>query len=368
MYVRVHNHREHAVHVWAYDIGVAGRVSTLAGAAAAGIPVDPGEEWVLGDPVGRGAEIRLAWPAGDGPNTDRARPATVIVVVSSVPQDLDVFDQRDSPRRDPTPRARSPLERRFDQIVDGTARDVGWEAVPPVRHLVRAVDYDLVPTPPPRVDRASFEIDERPDIPTRLLSAARIAPADVEVRLSSLAAHHNRSFRCAAVRLDAVVVTMDPARQPHWRVWTERFADVKDGVELALAPAPLYRGPAVDSLDLAVWVSCDDGDAPDLANLLASTAPDASRRPPGGRRRWGLVRATYALIDVGASVVTACDGALRGASGTVAGLYRTALPALGGSDAHRPVRQNMVRARDFSFTYTIETVARGAGSTGPSQT
>jgi hypothetical protein len=363
MYARVHNQGEHAVYAWVYDIGVAGRVRRLAGAPATGVPVGPGAEWVLGDSAGHGAEIRFAWPTGEGPDIDHARPTTVLLVVSSAPQDLDVFGRGDAP-----PGVRSPLERRFDQIVSGTARHVGCEAVPSVRYLVRAVDFDLVPTPPPRVDQTSFQVDERPDIPTRLLSATRPAPVEVDVRVSGLVAHHNRSFRCATLRLDAVVVTMDPEGRPLWRVHTERFADVKDGVQLPRAPALLYRGPAGDQLDLAVWVSCDDGGAPDLADLLASTAPHVSDRKPGGRRPCGPVQTTYAAIDIGASVVTACDGALRGASGTVAGLYRTTLPALGGSDAHRPVRQNMVRARDFSFTYTIEMVAQGVGSTGRSQT
>ena len=366
MYARVHNRGDHAVYVSAFDVGVAGHIGLLTSGSPAGVRVDPGARCLLGGAADRGAGIGLSWPAEpDAPGVDHARPATILVVAASMPQDLDVFDRRDPPERGTLRGARSALERRFDQIVAGAPREVEGDAGPPVRYRVHAIDFELVPAALPRAERAVFQVDERPDTAARVLSAARTAPADVTVSVSNLLAHHNRSLRCGKIRLDAVVVTADRDGHPCWRVHTVRFAGIQDGVPVRPDPDSVYCGPICDQLDLAVWVACDNRGSPDLAELLARLPPDAGPPEPGGRHPLGPARATCATIDAAASIMDSCADVLGKEAGDIAGLYRVVWPAADFAGAGRPVRQNRVRARDFSFTCTVEAV-RGSGGTATS--
>ena len=136
------------------DIGVSGRVGILTDSSPSGEPLDPGGEYTFGfndlKNVLQGQQ--LVWPA----ELERAvpRPETVIVLVTSQPQHIRGLEQHGvrsaaAPRPGGSALA-SPLERWFDQIASGGTRDIARVGGRSVRYTVRAVHFELVPTPPPR--------------------------------------------------------------------------------------------------------------------------------------------------------------------------------------------------------------------------
>lgn len=365
IYVRVRNNGDKRVYVSLVDIGVSAKVTVLNKATPSGEAVEPGADYTFGwndlKQTLRGS--RLSWPAG----LVRAlpRPETIIVLVTSEPQDIRSLEQhevRDAKgMRSFETGPRSSLERLFDQIGYGGTRDLTGEEGPPVQYAVRTVDFELVPAPPPVAEEPEFQVDDRPESSVLLWSPRSVVPEPVAVRLSDLVVHHNRAFRSADIRLDAMVLTRGPDRQPVYAAQTERFHNIRDGQTLPLDKMLIYHGPVVDYLDLAVWVSRDLTNSLALADLMQEKLTDPDVRLVMGQVGSILVgapQAAMAVAAIGASAVliNAAYHLLTGIVGQSIGLYRTSLLASEQFGVGRPADQCTIRAQDFSFRYQVESV------------
>lgn len=367
IYVRVRNNGDERVHVSLVDIGVSSRISILNTATPGGEVVDPGEVYTFGwngmKDVLQGS--RLTWP--DGLAGAQPRPETMLILVTSEPQDirgleqLDVRGARDGGALVEASGPRSSLERVLDQIDHGGVRDLTAEDGPPVRYTVRTVDFELVPAPPPVGEDPEFQVDDRPEPSVLLWSPKGFAPTEVAVRLSDLVVHHNRAFRSADIRLDAMVLTRSLDGEPAYAAQTERFSNIRDGETLPLEKMLVYHGPAVDYLDLAVWVSRDTSGSLALADLMQEKlAPDLRTALGGaGGILAGAPQAAMAMAAIGASAVliNTAYHLLTGIVGRSIGLYRTTILAGERFGIGRPAGQCTVRAQDFSFTYLVEDVS-----------
>lgn len=364
IYLRVRNNGKERVYVSLVDVGVSSKITILDTTTPSGQAVDPRTEYTFGwnelKRVLQGS--KLTWPPGLAQALPR--PETVIVLATSEPQHIRGLEQpgvrgsasffEDGPR--------STLERLLDQIDHGGLRDLTREAGPPVRYAVRTVDFELVPAPPPVSEEPEFQVDDRPEPSVMLWSPKTAAPAAVAVRLSDLVVHHNRAFRSADIRLDAIVLTTGTDGQPLYAAQTERFSNIRDGETLPLDRMLIYHGPVVDYIDLAVWVSRDASGSLALADLMQEKLTHADVQMAMGQIGGILVgapQAAMAVAAIGASavLVNAAYHLLTGIVGHSIGLYRTTFLAGERFGIGRPVDQCTVRAQDFSFTYLVEDVS-----------
>jgi hypothetical protein len=366
IYIRVRNRGEKRIYVSLVDIGVSSQVTILNTASPAGEAVDPGATYTFGwnDLKGVLQGSKVTWPAGLVQATPR--PETVIILATSQPQNIRGLEQpgvRDAPSWDARfveGQPRSALERVLDQIDHGGMRDLTPEEGSSVRYTVRAVEFELVPEPPPVAEEPEFQVDERPESSVLLWSPKSAVPTTVAVRLTDLVVHHNRAFRSADIRLDTIVLTRGADGQPVHAAQTERFSNVRDGDAIPLDKTLVYHGPVVDYLDIAVWVSRDASGSLALGDLMQEklTRPDVQIAM--GQVTAVLVGAPQAAIAVaaiGASAVlinTAYHLLSRTLGNSSIGLYRTTILASERFGIGRPADQCAVRAQDFSFRYLIE--------------
>ncbi|WBB80607.1 caspase family protein [Micromonospora sp. WMMD882] len=360
VYVRVRNDGPAPCHVSLVDIGVSARITVLTDTDQVGVRLAPGAEYVFGlDELDeRLCGVPLSWPDGLAP--DAGRLETILVLVTSTPQDVGLL-QQGAVRS--VPADRSPLEQLLAQVSTGGARDLTRQTGRAVRYAVRTIDFDLLPAAPPEAETARFLVDERPPPSARLLAPRGVAtPTTVAVRLDELVVHRNRALGSADVRVDAVVLTGggDPGR-PVYRAQTERFSDIGDGQRLPLDRMLLYHGPAVDYLDIAVWVSRDSTGSLALSDLLRDGLTHTETQAAGAQLA-GLVvaapqaAAAVAAVGAGAVVINLAYRLLRGVVGNSIGLYRTSLLAHEEFGVGRHPARGQRRAQDFSFVYTVEAV------------
>lgn len=312
--VEVRNESKTApIYVSLLDIGVSSRIASLYPASPSGLRLDPGVAYVFGsdDYTNALPGMEVTWPETVPPGAPREE--TYVVLVSSEPTDTRVLEQPSIARGKGSHLSR--LERHLSMIGAQDGRETTVLRGRPVTFSVHSITFDLDPQPAPPGETAVFQVDDRPSALTYR------GDTEIALRLSNLVAHHNRASRGSAVRLDALVLTEDAAGQPVHTVRTERFTDVADGEKLALRDSDLFRGTAHGHLDVAVWISQEDGD--DLDALLPSGEPVS--------------------VD---SVQHVLDQASRGTTS----VYRTSLTA---SAAPHRDQSFDVRARDFSFRCTV---------------
>lgn len=361
VYVRVRNEGRQSVYVSLVDIGVSARIALLTNFSPSGVRLSPGEEYVLGfdDLDGRLVGVPLIWPTGVPRSGSRLE--TILAIVTSAPQDVGLL-QQEGIRGHERSFGRSPLEDLFAQVALGTVRELGQAPGPSVRYAVRTIDFLLAPTPPPPAETVPFLVDDRPDSSVRLLATRGAAPSIVAVRLHELVVHRNRALGGADVRVDAVVLTGgDDAGQPVYRARTERFHNVRDGDRLPLDRMLIYHGPAVDYLDLAIWVSRDTTDSLALSDLLREQLGSQEVQEAGLQLAGLMVAApqaatAVAAVGAGAVIINVAYRLLLGAVGKSIGLYRTSLLAQEGFGVGRHPAQGLLRAQDFSFAFTIDAV------------
>ncbi len=332
--VEVRNDGHDTVYVSLLDIGVSAKISVLNTASPGGVRLDPGVKYVFGanDLIGGLPGMRVGWPSsvpGGGP-----RQETMLVLVTEEPTETRMLEQRGFRGwRDDGP---SQLEHHLWLLGPSGDREVAPPVGRPVRFSVHSLDFDLTPdsTAP---EQAVFQVDDRPPGG----QAEPLGRTPVTLSLSELVAHHNRSSRDTDVRLDALVITSDSTGRPALHTRTEHFSGITDGAGLALSGIPVFRGDAHDHLDIAVWISPDGRDQPDLGTLLRHAAPD------GGP--------VSALVD-------SAHQALGDAVGKATGVYRdTVTDRLPGSF--------VVRAQDFTFrcTVTVNSATVGSSPSGTGQ-
>jgi hypothetical protein len=179
----------------------------------------------------------------------------------------------------------------------------------------------------------------------------------VAVRIAELIVHHNRALGSADIRVDAVVFTGGSGNQPVYRAETMRFGNVRDGERLPLDNMLIYHGPAVDFLDIAIWVSRDTTGSLALGALLEDklTGPVVQA---AGAQMAGLAltaphaAAAVAVVGAGAVLVNTAYELLTGVVGASIGLYRTSLLA----QEQYGIGRHERHPQDFTFTFTVDAV------------
>ncbi|MEU1884020.1 caspase family protein [Micromonospora rifamycinica] len=359
IYFRVRNEGDDPVYVSLLDIGVSSRVSVLTHSDPGGVRLAPGRSYTYGwhEDLQRLTGVTMSWPEGIEAAT--ARPETVLALISDGPVDTSVLRQhgvRDGGSGTPAT-ARFGLSGLLSQIATGGYREVGDAPATQVRYAVASIDFMVSPTPPPTAERATFLVDDRPEQPVRLLAPRGATPARVAVRIADLVVHRNRAFGDADIRVDTLVLTGGSGDRPtHW-ARTLRFSNIRDRERLPLENVLIYHGPAVDFLDIAVWVSRDTTGSRDLSALLADRLTSPAVQSAGVEVA-GLALAApqaavaVAVLGAAAVLVNTAYELLTDLVGPSIGLYRTSLLAQERFGIGRHERH----PQDFSFTYSVDGV------------
>jgi hypothetical protein len=362
MYVSLRNDSRADVYVSMIDIGVGGGITVLTRESPSGVRLAQGKEYAVGfnGYTGVLVGVPLVWPSGLDP--DAARPETVLVLVSSAPQDVSALEQHGVGSKDGP---RSPLAALIAQISVGGERDLVVPAGPDGRYDVHVIEFELDPAP----QEGGFLIDERPSRAALLhtprpASFARSAPGTtVAIRLEELVVHRNRGWMGTDVRVDTIVLTGDHAKPADFacHARTEHFPRVRSGQSLPLDRMLLYYGPAVDYLDLAIWLSRDDAGGPGLGELLAEETAGFEMQEALARLTDGFgalpgVAAAATALGLAAVVVNVAYKLLRGQVGEVIGLYRGSMLANEDFGVGRHPEAETRRVRDFSLAYRIEEI------------
>jgi hypothetical protein len=357
VYFRLSNEGERPMFVSLVDIGVSSRITVLTHSDPGGVRLAPGASYTYGwdEDRQRLTGVELSWPGGvDG---TVPRPETVLALISDGPVDVSALRQQGVRGGGPQ-RARSGLESLLTQIATGAAREVGDAPTGQVRYAVQPIDFTVSPTLPPTAEVPTFLVDDRPEQSVRLLSPRGVAPATVAVRIAELIVHRNRALGSADIRVDAVVITGGSGEQPVYRAETMRFSNVRDGERLPLDNVLIYHGPAVDFLDIAVWVSRDTAGSLALSALLEEKLTSAAVQAAGAQVAGLALTAPHAAVAVavvgaGAVLLNTAYELLTGVVGPNIGLYRTSLLAAEQFGIGRHARH----PQDFSFTFAVDEVA-----------
>ncbi|WP_199515182.1 caspase family protein [Nucisporomicrobium flavum] len=357
VYFRLRNDGGETAYVSLVDIGVSARIAVLTAADPGGVRLAPGATYTYGwdEDLQRLAGVDVTWP--EGTDAALARPETVLVLISDAPVDVSVLQQQ-GVRGDADRLGAAPgLAGLIAQIATGATREIGGPPGKSVRYVVRAVDFTVSPTAPPEAEKATFLVDDRPPEPVRLLSPRGELPGRLAVRIAELIVHRNRALGSADIRVDAVVLTGGPGGQPVYRAETMRFSNVHDGERLPMDDVLIYHGPAVDFLDIAVWVSRDTSGSLALSALLEERLNSPALQAAGAEIA-GLAMtaphaaAAVAVLGAGAVLVNTAYELLTGVVGPSIGLYRTSLLAQEQFGIGRHERH----PQDFSFTYSVDAV------------
>lgn len=166
MFISVRNENNAPVYVTLVDIGASGRVTVLTNFAPSGVRLTPGErdEYVYGfdDFSGALEGIAVEWP--DGLDPAYARPETVLLFVTSEPQDFSALAQDGIAVARPEPGSASPLSAVLQQIASGRPRELRPASGAAGRYDVRALEFELEPAD----GRAGFLLEEDLTAPTAL--------------------------------------------------------------------------------------------------------------------------------------------------------------------------------------------------------
>ncbi|MBL7258048.1 caspase family protein [Paractinoplanes lichenicola] len=349
IYIRLRNNGDRAMFVSLLDVGIASRIEPLTAADPGGIRLAAGATYTYGwdEDRRRLTGVTVTWP--EGISTAVARPETVLALISDGPVDVGVLRQQ-GVRSATAPE--SPLERLLGQIATGATREIGDAPASRVRYAVVPIDFVVSPTPPPQAETAPFLVDDRPEQPVRLLSARGANPGRVAVRIGELIVHRNRALGSADIRVDAMVLTNGAGGVPAYHAETMRFSNVHDDERLPLDNALIYHGPAVDFLDIAVWVSRDTTGSQALGALLEQRLTSPEVQAAGLAIPSPHAAVAVAVAGAAAVLVNTAYELLLGVVGRSVGLYRTSLLAQEQFGLGRHQRH----PQDFSFTFSIEGV------------
>lgn len=361
VYVRVTNTGKEKLYFTLFDIGLAGKVTLLTASQPSGVGLEPVEDYTFGHKEGVGLTgVKLFWD--DGVPRDAPRRESLLVICSDRPQDLRALEAKGM--RDFKGTRGSPLQELIEQVTWGGTRGLGAEEQPDpdVRYAVSRVDFQVDPNPAPAQDQGSFLIDDRPERAFRAMipEAKGKLPSTVDVRFTDLIVHSNRALFSTDIRLDVLVVTAPTGANASqvYEIKTATFHRIKDGDRLPFDNLLVYHGPVAHFLDMAVWVSRDQKDSLDLAELFktefnsnefksaASLLVGLAVAAPQAALVVGALGASATLINIGTKL-------LLQAVGKSVGLYRTSHLAFERFGAGRHPANGLLRAQDFSFGYEI---------------
>lgn len=356
IYVRLRNDSARSLYFYVFDLGVAHRVA-LVSVEHSGLLIGPNQELTIGQRIdGPLVGSPLVWP--DGLPADGPRPETLLVIVTTEPYDLSGLTQEGIVTR--TPRGVSPLARELAAVYGNATRD--W--APPRGDGFAAVhlDFDLSPDPPAPAETAKFEVDERPHPSTRAVRPVRpgralrtAEPRTVAVRVTDLVVQQNRALGSADIRVDTLVLTGGGGDRLPELAKTAWFPRIRDGERLPLDNLLIYHGPVVDFIDIAWWVSRDDGRGRALSELLRDRLTDRTFQaavsslsvvsPPVGL--------AITAVSAGAIVVNTAYELLTQAVHDTVGVYRTSFLASEGFGVGRHPGHGSFTVQGFSFAYEI---------------
>ncbi|GIE35186.1 hypothetical protein Ait01nite_082310 [Actinoplanes italicus] len=358
IYIRLHNSGDQAMFVSLLDIGISSRIAVLTEADPSGIRLAAGATYTHGWDADRRllSGVPVTWP--ETVDTAVARPETVIALISDGPVDVSVLRQQGVRTVTGLRGGESDLESLLTRIACGASREVGDAPPSKVRYAVQPIDFSVSPTRPPTPEQPRFLVDDRPEQAIRLLSPRGVAPGRAAVRIAELIVHRNRALGGADIRVDAMVLTGGAGDSPVYRAETMRFSNVRDGERLPMDNALIYHGPAVDFLDIAVWVSRDTSGSLALSTLLEQRFTSPEVQAAGAQMAQLALTAPQAALAVavagaGAVLVNTAYELLTGVVGQSIGLYRTSLLAQEQFGVGRHERH----PQDFTFTFTVEDVA-----------
>ncbi|HEX2699108.1 MAG TPA: caspase family protein [Acidimicrobiales bacterium] len=353
------------------DVGVSGAVSVQTASEPAGVTLEPGERYTLGeDLAGRLDGIELFWP--DDVPAGAPRPETMVTIVADAKVDgLERLEQTGVRSREAGGVGGEPASSlgRLIRDLDTGRRDARpTEQTVPTRYRVHHLDFVFhAEQRGGEVDEPHFEVDERPDPSFRLVVPRAVgAPSRVAVRLKEVSVHSTRSLLAAAVRLDALVVTVPPegSGEPYTAA-TARIDRARDGDRLPFDDLLLFEGPVGRFVDIAIWLGKDDGRQADLADLLVAEASSVDLEGAVATLAGLAAAAPQAAVIAGsaaavAAVVRTGDRIVAAAQGASVGVYRTSLlphqrfgaGAAPGRIGRHPV-DGFVHAQDMSFAYEV---------------
>lgn len=398
VFVRVRNKSPKNLYVSVLNIGLDGEITLVtSGLTHDGEEIAPnGPPFVLGED--RTGTLKglgpLRWPKVV-PRDGQPRPESLVVVISDSPQNLTALKAKGmagKPKGDAV--GESPLQQMVSQMTTGQTRnfaevdtvaDVGYA----VEHIRFFADSDKMAvldvadsaasegraatrSAPTAVgvpinavqDTVGFLMDDRPAESAAYRRPRGAAPPDaVSVQLGEIVVHSNKALLSTDIRVDAMVVTGGDNPEACYRAGTVRFPGIKDGDRLPLDNLLVFQGPVKGFVDLQVWVSRDDKNSLDLAELIKdetnskefkgaalALAGLAVAAPPAAAIVAGLSGATV--------VANSAYKILSAAVGKSVGLYRTSLLAnqrygVGEDGVGRTPANGMMRAQDFSFWYNV---------------
>jgi len=365
--IRVKSRAMRTLYAHVFNVGVRGTVSRLTSFAAAGVPLNPGDELILGQNFGTGAleGLQLFWPEGlpidSFPRIDEA-----VVIVTSAPADLGGLETQAFLAR--TRGAGTQLAALLGQLHTGQTRDMGNKAAPE-QYLVKRLSYFLHPRIG-SIGGIDFAVDENPQLRASARTArawtggsdpagepgSGAASGAIAIRLSEFVADKNAALSSPDIRIDALVCTRSETAADVRRATTLRFKSIKDG-RPSLDSAVLWLGRVHDFVDVYLWVSPDKDRSLDLAELFQQ--PAVSHEVQDALTALRITPTTITapwITAVGASAVLARAAyqRLRKAIAEVTGLYRTSFLASERFGVGRHPVEGLHPTRDFSFSLAID--------------
>ncbi len=368
IYVDLENTSPTPVYVAVFDIGLSGSIALLTNSNPQGIRLTRDATYTFGASNGALEGQPISW--SDKVPDEGLRRESLVVITTTEPQDFEALEVEVMGNARGEDKGPSRLERLMSHFRTGGRRDIPSErdAQGGLFH-VRTQDFEVSPVPRKLAEqRASFLIDHAAK-ETSLLRSRSVVEAsaihsfsavadEFALQLSEIKIHKNRAWFRTNVRVDTLVVT-GGADKRAYRAATHHFPRVDDGDTLALSNLLVYLGTPRRFLDFSIWISRDDGERKELAELIAQTANDGAFRQALG------VLGTIAVGPEAAAVVAgvaaagtlglAVDGVLRRAFPKTIGLYRTSFLARDAYGLGRHPKDGMIRAQDFSFRFSIQT-------------
>jgi hypothetical protein len=360
IYVTVTNRTEQPLYFAIFDIGIGGKVTLLTSGSPGGRKLEPGKSSTLGKRDGELA-IRgvgpMTWPSDVPASVERRE--SLLVIAATEWTEFPLFETAVVTRA---------LSRgnRMESLLDGVRqaapvyRDMPRDdtAAPYAFHVHR-IDFDLSPAP-----RSGFAIDQSVGALDLVRSVvARGAPArassNIAVRIGEITIHHNRAlWGQAKVRIDTLALTGAEAAHAY-RAKTEVFPRTTSGEILPLQDLLVYDGPVERFLDFGIWASRDEGETKALQDLLDAAAQKGELRTAASTLAGLAMTAPDAAVVAGAglavaTVVSFASKLIQTTVGNSIGLYRRSFLPHEDFGIGRHPREGVIRAKDFSFTLSIE--------------
>lgn len=352
------------VYVGLFDIDLASRVVLLSQEEPFGWRLEPGETKVAGGTGG----VALSWD--ETVPDDEERLETLVVIAATKPQEFTLLETA----KDGATRRGAPLSELESLLTEAATGTRNWgagssTADTPRRYSADTVDFFMSPDARSDLREPSFAITDLPPLSMRTSQprGPLNAPSRAAVRLVALKVRNNKALFRAAVRVDALVMTMQADGNVVAQPFTFRFPGIQDGDLLPMDKLQLYLGDVHEFLDIAIWVNRDDTKGVDLAKLFEQAADDTTTQgaltvigglvlaAPQVAIAVGTVAAVATVVRVGSELVQA-------AVGKEIGLYRTSFLAFEKFGVGRQPAEGLRQAQGIEFAYEIIDISGDGGA------